>query len=267
MSDSEIKSKIHDIVKYFAYALRYEDRIVPLLEESIPEHVELSPVRISAEGRRLYGLRVLVDWRYAGQVIHYVAKEFSEELQVVELNALTTLDNKALIALMVSSTGEAHVWSLLKKISRISGVSIVELAKLSDGGEVYVNQLLFPLRLFGRKLAVMPTAFIAAYLKQKDTLELMEFGALLAGSLLKVMRVDKISINIAGELLRALGFADNVSTRSEASGVTVIDLRERNTDEKLCFLYSVIVSHLCGVEAKGMFREGVCSISTKSRTN
>ncbi len=265
MSDNEIKSKIHDIVRYFAYALRYEDRLVPLLEESVPEHIELSPVRLSTEGKRLYGLKILVDWRHANQVIHYAAKELSEELQIVESHALTTSDNKALIALMVSSTGEARVWSLLKKISRISGVSIVELAKLSDSSEVYVNQLFFPLKLFGRKLAVMPTASIAAYLKQKDTLELVEFGALLAGSLLKLMRIDKISLNVAGELLRALGFADHVSIRSEASGATVIDLRERNTDEKLCFFYSVIVSHLCEVEAKGVFREGICSISARPR--
>ncbi|MCX8198870.1 MAG: hypothetical protein N3E36_02425 [Sulfolobales archaeon] len=266
MSDSEIKSKIHDIVRYFAYVLRYEDRLVPLFEESAPEHVELSPVRLSTEGRRLYGLKVLVDWRYAGQVIHYAAKELSEELQIVESHTSTTLDNKALIALIVSSTGETCVWSLLKKISRISGVNIVELAKLSDGSEVYVNQLFFPLKLFGRKLAVVPTAFITAYLKQKDTLELMEFGALLAGSLLKIMRLDRISLNTAGELLRTLGFADYVSIRSETSGVTVIDLRERNTDEKLCFFYSVIVSHLCEVEAKSVFREGTCSISARLRT-
>ncbi|MEM1643284.1 MAG: hypothetical protein QXV30_03205 [Desulfurococcaceae archaeon] len=266
MSDSEIKSKIHDIVRYFAYALRYEDRLVPLFEESVPEHVELSPVRLSTEGRKLYGLKVLVDWKYAGQVIHYVAKELSEELQIVESHASTTSDNKALIALIMSSSGEARVWSLLKKISRISGVNIVELAKLSDGSEVYVNQLFFPLKLFGRKLAVMPTVSIATYLKQKDTLELMEFGALLAGSLLKIMRVDKVSLNIVGELLKALGFADHVSTRSEVGGITVIDLRERNSDEKLCFLYSVVVSHLCGVEAKGVFREGTCSISARPQT-
>ncbi len=220
-------------------------RIITVHGERVAER-DATPIYVTPVYRGygdVYGLRV----EASREAVNELVKTVSGDPNVNVISLYVVYEKEPCIAVFtLSSDDEEHVWERVGKIMSIHGVESVDVLKSKGGMSVILpNPWIFPPRIAGRKLVMIPETVFSELTEKRD------LPNKLARHLLEVLGADRLSVHEALQLLEVLGYC-RVTSVVENDSVTV---SIEPAAPHYCIFCTELIGALTGRNTRAMHRD------------